>query len=192
MNQQQPTHDDQTLIQATLAGDREAFGGLVLRYQDRLFNSLILVLGCEADAQDVTQDAFVQAFRRLDSFRGQSSFYTWLFRVGRNLAISRLRSRRKTASLSGHDGSNLDLPGTEPGPDAPLEVAESIQQLQAALARLSEEHRSIVVLRELEGMDYDAIATALDIPVGTVRSRLHRARSQLKMELEAIGVSPEH
>ncbi len=190
MNQPQPTDIDQLEIQATLAGDRDAFGRLVLKYQNRLFHSLQIVLGCETEALDIAQDTFVQAFRKLDSFRGQSLFYTWLFRIGRNLAISRLRTKRHHASLNTRDGSILDLPGEPSPPGQQIETDESVQQIHQALARLSEEHRSIIVLRELEGFDYEAIADILEVPVGTVRSRLHRARSQLKMELEALGAAP--
>ncbi|MEZ6093548.1 MAG: sigma-70 family RNA polymerase sigma factor [Pirellulaceae bacterium] len=190
MNRLGNDHDDSFLIQATLDGKHEAFGHLVERYQDRLYGSLIHVLGCEAEALDIAQDAFVQAFRRLDSFRGQSAFYTWLFRIGRNLAISRLRRRKPTASLHNHDGEAIDIADQSTAPAGGIESEETIGQLHIALQRLSEEHRTIIVLRELNEMDYDAIADVLEIPVGTVRSRLHRARQQLKQELEAIGATP--
>jgi RNA polymerase sigma-70 factor (ECF subfamily) len=183
-------NDESSLIQAALDGDRNAFGNLVTKYQDRLFNSLIHVLGCENEAMDVVQDAFLQAFRRLDSFRAQSAFYTWLFRIARNLAISRIRSRRHATSIHNIDGFEIDIQGRENQPGQPMEARESVAQLQIAMSKLSEEHRTIIVLRELEGLDYDEIAIALEIPVGTVRSRLHRARSQLKNELVALGAVP--
>ena len=185
-----PSHDSEArLIQAALAGDTHAFGDLVTKYQDRLFNSLIHVLGNEYDAQDITQDAFIQAFRRLDSFRGQSAFYTWLFRVARNLAISRLRGRRQTSSLHAADGALREIEGHDEKPGQALESAESVAQLQRALAKLPEDQRAILVLREFDGLEYETIAEVLEIPVGTVRSRLHRARGQLKDELIALGLT---
>ncbi len=184
------SHDSEVrLIQAALAGDSQAFGDLVIKYQDRLFNSLIHVLGNEYDAQDITQDAFIQAFRRLDSFRGQSAFYTWLFRIARNLAISRLRGRRQTSSLHASDGSMREIEGDDDKPDQSMESAESVAQLRRALAKLPEDQRIILVLREFDGLEYESIAETLEIPVGTVRSRLHRARSQLKDELTALGLT---
>lgn len=184
--------DDQALITATRSGDRSAFGRLVVKYQDRLFNSIIQVLRQELDAQDVVQDAFVLAFTKLHSFQGNSSFYTWLFRIARNLAITRLRSRKSMVSLDATTNETSDQPlrlavvDEQPLPDDRMQRHEEISRLHEALGRLSEEHRSILVLRELEDLDYDAIGEILQIPVGTVRSRLHRARMQLREELERM------
>jgi RNA polymerase sigma-70 factor (ECF subfamily) len=137
------------------------------------------------EAEDVAQEAFVQAFLKLSSFKGQSHFYTWLFRIARNQAVSRFRRTRKTSSIDGSE-SPVALLANEASPDQRMLQNEAVSQVQLALSRLSEEHRAILVLRELEDMDYDAIAEALELPVGTVRSRLHRARMQLKSELEAL------
>ncbi len=188
MNEPKSSQTDNQLIEATLAGDRDAFGELVRRYQDRLFNSLIHLLGSEHEAQDVTQDSFVQAYRRLSSFRGDSHFYTWIFRIARNLAISRIRSRKSTASLYQENGSLRDIESSDSAPQRPLDVEETVTQVQRALARLEEDQRTILVLREFDGLEYEAIAEILEIPVGTVRSRLHRARHQLKEELIALGI----
>jgi RNA polymerase sigma-70 factor (ECF subfamily) len=135
----------------------------------------------------VAQEAFVLAFLKLATFRGQSQFYTWLFRIARNLSVSRFRRARKTASLDAvESGGSQLLLSDEPAPDRQLLVEEAGTRVREALARLSEEHRAILILRELDELDYDAIAAALELPVGTVRSRLHRARLQLKAELEAL------
>jgi RNA polymerase sigma-70 factor (ECF subfamily) len=176
--------DDAPLIAATLAGDTAAFGRLVGLYQDRLYNSLLRVVGSAEDAGDIVQDAFVQAFVKLDTFRGSSLFYTWLYRIAFNLAMSRARRERKTASLDGMKA----LVGSEPvdgqpAPDANLEQREDIEMLHAALAELSTEYRTILVLREIDGCRYEEIAEILDLPVGTVRSRLFRARMALRDEL---------
>ncbi|MCE2793533.1 MAG: sigma-70 family RNA polymerase sigma factor [Planctomycetota bacterium] len=185
----EPLHDESEtrLIRAATAGDPEAFGRLVLMYQDRLVNSLFHLLGNQAEAEDVAQEAFVLAFLKLATFRGQSQFYTWLFRIARNLSVSRFRKARKTASLDAvESGGSQLLLSDEPAPDRQLLVEEAGTRVREALARLSEEHRAILILRELDELDYDAIAAALELPVGTVRSRLHRARLQLKAELEAL------
>lgn len=184
--------DDQTLILATRSGDRASFGRLVVKYQDRLFNSVVQLLRQELDAQDVVQEAFVMAYTKLHLFQGHSSFYTWLFRIARNLAITRLRSKKTMVSLdvgtTENDGQSLPVAviDDQPRPDETLERREEIVRLHQALGRLSEEHRAILVLRELEDLDYDAISDILQIPVGTVRSRLHRARLQLREELERM------
>lgn len=173
--------DDASLIAASLAGDNAAFGRLVAAYQDRLFNSLLRVLGSREDAADIVQDAFVQAFTKLDTFRGGSAFYTWLYRIAFNLAMSHARRGRKTASLD----DRKSLVGDEPMDGQPTAESGMMQQeraelVHAALGELSLEYRQIMVLREVDGLRYDEIAEILDLPVGTVRSRLFRARMEMK------------
>jgi RNA polymerase sigma-70 factor, ECF subfamily len=173
--------DDASLIAATLAGDSAAFGRLVELYQDRLYNSLLRVLGSAEDAADIVQDAFVQAYTRLETFRGGSAFYTWLYRIAFNLAMSHARRQHKAASLDGMK-SNV---GDEPMDGQPTAEASAIQQeraelVHAALAELSIDFRQVLVLREIDGCPYDEIAAILELPVGTVRSRLFRARLQLR------------
>lgn len=185
MNRTSP--DDAQLVQAALAGEKEAFGQLVERYQDRLFNTLVRVLGSHEDARDVTQDALVQAYVRLDSFRGDAKFYTWLYRVAMNLALSHRRRRRPTDSL---DAVKENV-GAEPEAQSPSATEDLIEQeraqlLQQALLQLEGQYRQILVLRELEGCSYEAIAEILELPVGTVRSRLFRARLQLKKQLQTL------
>ena len=182
------THDsDMQWVQAAVGGDKGAFGQLVERYQDRVFNTLVRVLGNRDDARDIVQDAFVQAFVKLDSFRGDAKFYTWLYRIAMNLALSHRRRRRPTASL---DAAKENV-GEEPESQQPTAAQEMIEreraeQLQQALLQLNDGHRQILVLRELEGFSYEAISEILELPVGTVRSRLFRARLQLKEQLQAM------
>jgi RNA polymerase sigma-70 factor (ECF subfamily) len=176
--------DDASLIAATLDGDTAAFGRLVHAYQDRLYNSLVRVTGSAEDAGDIVQDAFVQAYRKLDSFRGSSAFYTWLYRIAFNLAMSHARREHKVASLDGMKANLGSEPvDGQPTPDARLERREQVEMVHAALAELSTEYRTILVLREIDGCRYDEIAHILDLPVGTVRSRLFRARLQLRDQL---------
>lgn len=180
--------DDTRLVQAALGGDKDAFGCLVGRYQDRVFNTLVRVLGCRDDAKDVVQDAFVQAFVKLDTFRGDAKFYTWLYRIALNLALSqRRRRRRPTESLD----AAKEFAGEEPVAQQPTAAEDLIQReratlLQQALLKLNDGHRQILVLRELESCSYETIAEILQMPVGTVRSRLFRARIQLKEQLQHL------
>jgi RNA polymerase sigma-70 factor (ECF subfamily) len=180
--------DDQLLIQRCLAGQSEAFGDLVLRYQDRLYNSVYMMVNSAEDARDLTQEAFVHAFRRLDSFRGDSAFYTWLFRIAVNATISFRRKavRRKTISVE----SVREASGNEPiddddgtRPSARMEVHEQQRVVRAALAELSEEFRTAIVLTEIEGLSYEDAAETVGCPIGTIRSRIHRARNELRDKL---------
>ena len=183
-------HANQTdlqIIRGALSGDKEMFGLLVHKYQNRLFNSMVQITRNEPEAEDVVQDAFVLALTKLDSFKGNSQFYTWLFRIARNSAISRLRKKRPKVSLDSpsigsHAGDviPLELPGKVAAPSDEMERQERAQGLMDALGRLSPEHREILVLREMEDLDYETIGEMLELAVGTVRSRLHRARSQLR------------
>jgi RNA polymerase sigma-70 factor, ECF subfamily len=176
--------DDSSLINRSVAGDTEAFGELVFRYQDRLYNSLVHYLRNESEAEEVLQDSFILSFTRLSSFQGKSSFYTWLYRIAFNTAISRRRRKRPQVSLERDIvGSGKELDGGAPSPESQLDEQERSTALMAALGRLHEDHRSILVLREMDELSYEEISEILDLPVGTVRSRLHRARAQLKDEL---------
>ena len=179
--------DDAQLIDETLAGNTGSFGQLVLKYQDRLYNTVVHVVGCREEAQDVVQDAFVQAFVKLGSFRRTSAFYTWLYRIAFNASISRRRRRRPTSSIEqiretiGHQPTDDDW-----GPHERLERQEQAHRVRRALGALTEQHRAILVLREVDGFCYESIADVLDLPIGTVRSRLHRARLQLRGRLEEV------
>lgn len=180
MNQSKTNQSDHQIIRLTLSGDKEMFGLLVHKYQNRLFNSMVQVTRSESEAEDVVQEAYVLAFSKLASYKGNSAFFTWLYRIAFNVAISRMRRKRPTVSLQGKDEhSRLDFPDRGPAPDARIHRDEEALKLQSALGRLSDEHRTILVLREMDELDYDAISEILELPIGTVRSRLHRARGRL-------------
>ena len=180
-------NDDSRLIDQTLAGDTAAFGQLVERYQDRLFNTVLHLVSCQAEAEDVVQDAFVQAYVKLDSFRGTSAFYTWLYRIAFNVAASKRRRQRLEFSIEqAEQRSGAQPVDRSESADARLERQESAEQVRVALANLSQEHREIVVLREMEGCSYESIAEILGVAVGTVRSRLHRARMELREHLRRV------
>jgi RNA polymerase sigma-70 factor (ECF subfamily) len=181
---------DHTLIENCLAGRREAFGQLVERYQNRLFHSLLHLLGSTEDAQDAAQDAFVQAFEKLASFRGQSQFYSWLFRIAFNTAVSTKRkTRRMSVSLDGR----REATGTEPTdanpstePSYAMDVSDRQRLVRQALADLSDDFRTALVLKEMDGMSYEEIADVIEVPLGTVRSRIHRARLELRDKLSVL------
>jgi len=175
--------DDRRLIADCLAGRTSAFGELVRRYQDRLFNAVLRVVDNAEDAADVVQDAFLNAYQSLNSFKGDSEFFTWLYRIAFNAAISLRRKRKVVLSFDGGD----ERAATEPAdpseltrPGVALERSEEDAQLLSAMARLSPEHRAVLVLKDLEGQKYEEIAEVLDVPIGTIRSRLHRARMELR------------
>ena len=183
------TQLDTKLIDEALKGDAESFGLLVRKYQDRLFHTVFHVAGSREEAEDVVQEAFVQAFLKLSSFQRTSAFYTWLYRIAFNISISRRRRRKSETSIE----QQREAAGIEPlddgeSADDRLLREERAALVAAALRQLSEEHRSILVLREMEGCCYETIAEILDLPVGTVRSRLHRARLQLRDELKGVLV----
>ena len=184
------TSDDRQLIQECLAGRTEAFGQLVERYQDRLYGTLYRALGSADDARDVAQDAFVLAFQKLDTFRGSSAFYSWLFRIAMNAAAShRRKSGARPASVdAARERTGAEPPDTHPEsrPAHALERSERQILVQQALEELSEEFRTVLILKELEGFRYEEIASLVGCPVGTVRSRIHRARFELRRKLERL------
>ena len=186
---------DDELIAACANGRRDAFGELVERYQDRVFNLTYRLTGSEEEAADAAQEAFLKAYRGMKSFRREASFYTWLFRI----AVNEVRSRHRFRSVrpaevsmyadAGHgaddsarDGGRLaeDLRAPVPDPSDEAIRAERKLLVENALARLEPEQRMMIVLRDIEGRDYGEIAELLECPRGTVKSRLHRARTALK------------
>lgn len=182
--------DDAQLIDLALKGQPEAFGQLVLKYQDRLYNTVFHVVGHAEDARDVVQEALVQAFLKLESFRHDSAFYTWLYRIAFNVAVTHRRRRRPAASIDHlRETSHMEPVDCDDDPAEALYRKERCRQVREAIARLAEEHRAVLVLREIDGCCYETISEVLDLPIGTVRSRLHRARLQLREQLKEMLAS---
>lgn len=149
---------------------------------------MIHVVGSTDEAEDVVQEAFIQAYVKLNTFQMNARFFTWLYRIAFNFALSRRRKNRGKLSLD----QNREATGNEPmdhrdGPDSGMLRSENVAMVQSALQRLTEDHRAILILREMQGMSYEHIAEILDIEIGTVRSRLNRARAQLKTQLETMS-----
>jgi RNA polymerase sigma-70 factor (ECF subfamily) len=177
--------EDDRLIAACRSGKTEAFGVLVQRYQDRLYPTVFRLTGCAEDALDLLQEAFLRAYQKLDRFNGESSFYTWVYRIAINLALSNLRKHRHGRACT---GTAVDPPAgrSTDDPARSLLRAERDAQIQQALDALAPDHRTIVVMKEFDELRYEEIATILGIPVGTVRSRLHRARLELRHRLRGL------
>jgi RNA polymerase sigma-70 factor (ECF subfamily) len=180
-------NDDLQSIDEILKGHTMAFGNLVQKYQDRLFNSVSYMVGNTEDARDIVQEALIQAFLNLKTFKGSSAFYTWLYRIAYNVAATQRRRKQPKFSVE----HTRERTGTEPiddhlGPAEQSELDERGRQVRQGLAQLSEEHRTVLILREIDGCDYETIADILDLPIGTIRSRLHRARIELREELKSV------
>jgi RNA polymerase sigma-70 factor, ECF subfamily len=180
--------DDLGLVAATRGGDVESFGILVRRYQDRLYPTLLRLTGCAEDARDLLQDAFLRAYEKLGHFHGESNFYTWIYRIAVNLALSDRRRRRSPVRSGGVSSEAIDPPDDprETEPSRPLEEAERDALIHQALQALHPDHRAVVVMKDLDGLHYEEIAEILRVPIGTVRSRLHRARSDLRERLRSL------
>ncbi len=188
------------LIEQVQAGDRAALGRLLELHQGRLFNIALRMVSNHDDAAEVTQDAFLKIIQHIDTFRSEAQITTWMTRIVMNQAITCLRRRKL------RDHTSLDSAGPmlsdcdqaaslrqvladnrEPGPDQCVQDGEMIERLLAAIDRLDTDFRSVLVLRDIEEMDYQQIAQTLEIKVGTVKSRLFRARLALRQEMEKIA-----
>ncbi len=177
------------LIKRAQGGDDDAYGDLVLMHQDRIFAGIMRQVRDEHLALDITQDAFVQAYKAIETFDARAKFTTWLYRIAMNLITSHYR--HEGAQKRGGDKSktSLNVEGMpEPSADqrTPDDLAESEDtgaQVRAAIDSLEEDYRMVIILRDLQDMSYEEIAESLDIAAGTVRSRLHRGREKLKEKL---------
>ncbi|MEX1045882.1 MAG: sigma-70 family RNA polymerase sigma factor [Actinomycetota bacterium] len=178
---------DAGLVRRFVAGDEDAFDRLVRRHEVRVYNIAYRMVGRAEDAKDVTQEAFLTAFRKLPSFRGDSAFSTWMHRVTLNACHDLLRKRKRGPVPFGDE--------TDPGPPAGdhADRVASALDVQRALLQVPEDFRAVLVLHDVQGHPYEEIASALEIPVGTVKSRLHRGRVALGALLagtpEAAGPS---
>jgi RNA polymerase sigma-70 factor (ECF subfamily) len=170
--------EDRSWILKSRKGKLAAFDQLVLKYQKPLYFLVLKMVGNPADAQDVAQEAFIRAFRSLDRFDAERPFQPWLYRIAINLALTLINRRKQHASMTLEDAEIMGNPVTSDPPDRDTEELGQIA-LRASQA-LPEDHRAVLLLRAQEGLSYDQIAEVLEIPIGTVMSRLNRARSKLK------------
>lgn len=187
-----PDDTDQELVRRVQAGDQTAFNLLVLKYQHRVLKLVGRFVNDAAEAEDVAQEAFLKAYRALASFRGDSAFYTWLYRIAINTAKNALVSQRRRPvdfDLDLQDPDQYDRQAKLKESDTPEGVllTEEIRAVvEEAMEQLPEDLRTAIVLRELEGLSYEEIAEAMDCPVGTVRSRIFRAREAIDKKLKPL------
>jgi RNA polymerase sigma-70 factor (ECF subfamily) len=188
--------DDAALIERCRTGDLAAFEPLVEKYRQRVWRLAYNVLRDREEAWDVAQEAFIRAYQALPAFRGQSAFYTWLFRIVMNVASDRARSRAARGRAFGTervpeedwDRVMVDQPAGQQAPDEAAATTQDRERITRALATLSEQHRDIIMLSDIEGLSYKEIADVLEIPMGTVMSRLHNARRRLRSALGPLLV----
>jgi RNA polymerase sigma-70 factor (ECF subfamily) len=183
---------DARLVAQARGGDLEAFGQIVRRHEDRLYGTVLRLVGSAEDARDLVQETFVKAYERLGAFRGASSIYTWMFRIAVNASLSHRRRRK-------HDGIGPPIGAEDedgrpaawadpsaPDPAGPMMDAETEAAVQRALDGLDADHRAVVVLRDIQNYGYQEIADILGVPAGTVKSRVHRARMELRERLRPL------
>jgi RNA polymerase sigma-70 factor (ECF subfamily) len=184
--------NDLALVERALDNDLAAFEQLVSRYQNKIMAYVARMLNDHEEAEDVTQEVFIKAYRSLDSFRGASSFSTWLYRIATNLCIDRVRKRKRSPQQAysldepfdkDEDGGGRDLPDITNEPSLGVEREELRQQVRLTVAQMPEKLRSVLVMCDIQGMAYEQIAQVLDCPIGTVKSRLFHARADLARRL---------
>jgi RNA polymerase sigma-70 factor, ECF subfamily len=169
---------DDELVRQARAGNVSAFEALVERHRDVVFRVASRILG-PADAEDVTQDAFLRAFHRLGQFRGDSSFRSWVLRITHNVALNALERRRPTVALPSREDEEALVDETERTPAEELEITERRERLARKLDEVRPVYRALLVLRDLEGLSYEEIAEVTEAPLGSVKGRLFRARREL-------------
>ena len=184
--------DEKALVQRAIDGDSAAFGTLVERYQQQVFNLALRMVGSRADAEDLAQEAFIRAWRALPSFHQSAQFSTWLYRLTSNICIDFLRSqkRKKTVSLTmlqDDEDKQWDLPDGAPLPEQRMIDREEREALGRAFQALDPDYRQVLTLRIVNGCSYQEIGEILKLPEGTVKSRISRARDQLRKKMNASG-----
>lgn len=190
----QAADEDHDLVTACQKGDADAFGVLVAKYQKKAFNIAFRMMGDYDETADTVQEAFLSAFRSIKKFRGEAKFSTWLYGICVNQARNRLKQARRRSL---HEGTSIDEPietedgchvlepaDDDPPPDEQLRVKDLQDTVQECIGRLGEEFREVLVLRDIHGFSYEEIRDILDIPDGTVKSRLFRARDVLRDSLK--------
>jgi RNA polymerase sigma-70 factor (ECF subfamily) len=183
---------DQELVQRVQAGDKNAFDVLIMKYQQRIINVITGFVHDPVEAQDVAQEAFIKAYRAIPNFRGDSAFYTWLYRIAINTSKNHLTARARrppTSDVDAADATNVyDAPELKEfeTPESNLVSDELEQAIHQAIDELQEDTATAIKLREFEGMSYEEISEAMECPIGTVRSRIFRAREAIEQRIQTV------
>ena len=189
--------EELTAVRRVQSGDTDAFEALMVAYEKPVYNLALRMLGNAQDAEDVSQEAFLKAYRSLNSFRGDSKFSVWLYRIVSNLCLDLLRRRKRqdasSLSVEDEDGQSvqLDIPDEELSAERLLEKKLTRDAVRRGLQQLPEDARQILLLREIQGLSYEEIGRVLDLEAGTVKSRIFRARKKLCAFLLADGNIPD-
>jgi len=182
---------DMDILAQVSAGNVDAYGKIVGRYNGRLYNFVYRFVGDRETAEDVVQETFLRAFRKRKEYRAIANFSTWLFTIAGNLAKSELRRRKRWRMFSierdEETGTGMDLPDESARPDKVAESSLANGQIQLAIASLPENYKQVILLRDVQGMSYQEISDIVDCPVGTVKSRVNRARLKLQQKLKNEG-----
>lgn len=185
--------DEKELIKKCKEGDTESFSLLVLMHEKKIFNYALRMLKNENDAEDASQEAFLRAYKKIDSFNGASQFSTWLYTIVNNVCLDMLRKKQRTGesthisinqSTTDDEEYELQIEDTSPGPYEMAKRSEAGRVLEKAIASLSPEHRAVIIMRDINGLEYDEIAKITKTSLGTVKSRISRARISLRKILE--------
>ena len=185
---------DQQLVERAQGGDKQAFDLLVIKYQRRLVRLLSQFIRDSAEVEDIAQETFIKAYKSLSSFRGDSAFYTWLYRIGINAAKNFLVAQKRRASNTSNNFDIEDAENLEEGgqlrelstPESELISKQIAQTVNQALNELPEELCTAITLREIEGLSYEEIASVMNCPTGTIRSRIFRAREVISVKLQSV------
>lgn len=187
------------LIKRSIEGDQEAFEELIFKYQHKVYSLAYRYMGNEEDASDMAQEAVLRAYRSLRSFKGDSSFSTWLYRITTNVCLDELRRRKRSVHiisldepLATADGEEMEreITDTSPAVDVVYEQKELARQLEALIATLKPDHKTVIILRDIMDLTYEEIAEVLQCSVGTVKSRISRAREILRKKLVSKELFP--
>lgn len=190
-----PDADDAALVARCQAGEHDAFEPLVTRYRGKIYAMIMNMTGNDPDAWDLTQEVFIKAWRALPRFESRSSFYTWIYRITHNVTYDWMRKKKIKPGMEFDDTTSpadiaagaVTVPHADASPDEVAQSHELGQTIQAALKMLSPEHRSVILLKEIDGLSYQEIADSLSLTIGTVMSRLFYARKKLQILLQDIA-----
>ncbi|MGC8579883.1 MAG: RNA polymerase sigma factor [bacterium] len=173
---------DADILERFKKGDTSAFKEIVTTYQDSIYNLCVYMIGDPINAEDLTQDVFIKAYTNLKSFKPQASIYTWLYRIAVNTCIDYKRKTTLESMFTHKNDEEIisNQPSNDPEPESISDSKQGVSDLKRALERLSKKLKTVIIMREIEGLSYEEIAQALDVSVGTVKSRLSRARNELQ------------